>query len=113
MIQDEELRIDLFAVCDSTQRAEFRANPYVGEPPCNGCPLAESCKRERMACRAFHVYVETNNAGHPDRFPSREIFDAIFDGVDRTRQESRKHQHRLWVLFLTARLRWMNTGKAA
>lgn len=52
---------------------------YVGPGPCElGCPQFERCKTERLACRAFEIFVRSGLLREP-REPDRETYLGIFD----------------------------------
>lgn len=81
-------------------------NSLVGDPPCADCELADLCKRLRLACKEFHIYAESNKVASCGRYPSRAIYDLVFDGRELTHRQATRRQHQIFRAHAIARDLW-------
>jgi hypothetical protein len=67
-------------------RRGSRGTPPVGPAPCDACEFSARCRRERLACSAFEVFVAREiSPEHPaaaERVPSRARYRLIFGAED-------------------------------
>jgi hypothetical protein len=54
----------------------------VGECPCDACRFRERCALQRLACKAFSMFMAGANWKHAPRAPTRAIFEAALGHGD-------------------------------
>lgn len=81
-MQQLERLVDMPSALARLSEAKLLSYARTKSPCERGCPMAATCKAERLACTSFLSFCNSGRIRAP-RTPTRQIFNKIFNEEDR------------------------------